>query len=113
VKQEKSRIYGQMVQKSHYITSYPLVFTPERVDIALDHHIRTDQAIETIFDDIILLYNQVRVFEDDFREKHGLEVHYDEEAVNEIIRKALQRELTAMSLQGAFGRLRLWIQAHP
>jgi ATP-dependent protease Clp ATPase subunit len=96
--EEKSRIYKQIVQKSHYIGSYPLVFTPERVDTALDHHIRTDQAIEAIFDDIILLYNQVRVFEDDFREKHGLEVHYDEEAVNEIIRKALQRELTAMSL---------------
>jgi len=98
VKQEKSRIYGQMVQKSHYITSYPLVFTPERVDIALDHHIRTDQAIETIFDDIILLYNQVRVFEDDFLEKHGLEIHYEDEALNEIIRTALQRDLTAMAL---------------
>jgi ATP-dependent Clp protease ATP-binding subunit ClpX len=98
VKHEKSRIYSQIVQKSHYIGSYPLVFTPERVDIALDHHIRTDQAIEGIFDDIILLYNQVRVFEDDFHERHGLEIHYDDEAINEIIRKALQRDVTAMAL---------------
>lgn len=98
VKQEKARIYRQIVQKSHYISSYPLVFTDERVDIALDHHIRTDQAIETIFDDIILLYNQVRVFEDDFFEKHGLKIHYDDEAINEIIRKALQRDLTAVAL---------------
>ncbi len=98
VKEEKSRLYSQIVQKSHYIGSYPLVFTPERVDIALDHHIRTDQAIESIFDEVILLYNQIRVFEDDFQEKHGLEVHYDDDAVNEIIQKALQRDLTAMSL---------------
>jgi endopeptidase Clp ATP-binding regulatory subunit ClpX len=98
VKQEKSRLYEQIIQKSHYIGSYPLVFTPDRVDMALDHHIRTDQSIETIFDDIILLYNQIRVFQDDFLEKHGLKIQYDDEAINEIMRRALQRDLTAVAL---------------
>jgi hypothetical protein len=94
--EEKQQIRDQVLRrKKRYVESYPLVFTPERIDLVLEHHIRTGTPIDAIFDEVILLYNQVRVFEDDFHERHGYKVHFDEEAVNAIVEEALQRDTTA------------------
>ncbi len=85
-------------RKKHYVETYPLVFTPERIELVLDHHLRTDLTIESIFDEVILLYNQIMVFEDNFHEKHGFKVHFNEEAVNEIIVQALRKGASAASI---------------
>ncbi|NLI82442.1 MAG: AAA domain-containing protein [Deltaproteobacteria bacterium] len=94
--EEKSALLDQLSKKqSHYIQNYPLVFTPERVELVVDHHLRTGLPIEGIFDETILLYNQIKVFESDFFERYGFKVRFDEEAVNEIISRALQRDSSA------------------
>ena len=96
LEEEKQQVREQMIsRKKHYIENYPLVFSPERIELALESHLRTGLPVENVFDEIILLYNQIRVFESDFQEKQGFRIHFDEEAVNEIMEGALHREITA------------------
>jgi endopeptidase Clp ATP-binding regulatory subunit ClpX len=96
LEEEKQQVREQMIsRKKHYIENYPLVFSPERIELALESHLRTGLPVENVFDEIILLYNQIRVFESDFHEKQGFRIHFDEEAVNEIMEGALLREITA------------------
>ncbi len=96
IEQEKSAV-REMIRKrkSHYIENYPLVFTAERIELVVDHHMKTMLPVENVFDEVILMYNQVRVFESDFYEKHGFKIHFSEEAINEIIRRALDRDTPA------------------
>lgn len=99
LEQEREKLRTVLQTKRlHYLDNYPLVFTPDRVEVVLDHHVRTDQPLESVFDDVLLLYNQVRVFEDGFFERHGLRIEFDNEAVNQIIREALQRATTAVAI---------------
>jgi hypothetical protein len=85
-------------RRIHYLDNYPLVFTPNRVEVVLDRHVRTDQPLESVFDEVLLLYNQIRVFEDGFFENHGVRIEFNDEAVNQIIQEALQRGITAAAL---------------
>ncbi len=97
--QEKQKLRDLMTTKRiHYLDNYPLVFTPDRVEVVLDRHIRTDQPLESVFDEVLLLYNQIRVFEDGFFESHGVRIELDAEAVNQLIKEALQRGTTAVAL---------------
>lgn len=96
INEEKKALLDQLSKRqTHYIRNYPLVFTQERVELVVDHHLRTGFPIEGIFDEAILLYNQVKVFESDFFERYGFKVCFDEDAVNEIISRALQRDSSA------------------
>ncbi len=103
---EEKRLVREMVlaRKKHYVENYPLVFSPERIELVLDHHLRTGMPVEAVFDEVILLYNQIRVFEADFHDKHGFTVHFDEEAVNEIICDALDRDTTAVLICNEISR---------
>ncbi len=103
--QEKSLIKEAIRRKkNHYIENYPLVFSPDRIELVVDHHLRTMFPIEKLFDEVILMYNQVRVFESDFHEKHGFKVHFNEEAINEIIRRALERDTSATAICNEISR---------
>jgi uncharacterized protein YihD (DUF1040 family) len=99
VKEEKSALLEQVSRRqTHYVQNYPLVFNPERVELVVDHHLRTDLPMERIFDEVILLYNQVRVFENDFFERYGFRIHFNDDAVNEIIIKSLHRDSSATAV---------------
>lgn len=99
VKEEKSALLEQVSRRqTHYLQNYPLVFNPDRVEIVVDHHLRTDAPIERVFDEVILLYNQVRVFESDFFERYGFKIRFEDDAVNEIILRSLHRDSTATAV---------------
>jgi ATP-dependent Clp protease ATP-binding subunit ClpX len=99
LEQEKQKLRELIGNKRiHYLDNYPLVFTPDRVEVVLDRHVRTDQPLESVFDEVLLLYNQIRVFEDGFFENHGLRIEFNDGAVNRIIEEALQRGITAVAL---------------
>jgi ATP-dependent Clp protease ATP-binding subunit ClpX len=99
LEQEKQKLRELIGNKRiHYLDNYPLVFTPSRVEVVLDRHVRTDQPLESVFDEVLLLYNQIRVFEDGFFEDHGVRIEFNDEAVNRIIEEALQRGITAVAL---------------
>ncbi len=84
--------------RTEYAENYPLVFSPERTDLVLEHQVRTGIAPEAVFKEVLSLYNQIRMFEADFYEKHGFKAHFSEEAINEIIGQALDRGESATAI---------------
>lgn len=78
-----------------YVRKYPIIFTHPRISLVIDYHMKTGIPIDKIFDEVALLYNQIRIFESDFYERHGFKITFTEDAVDEIILKALDRDTTA------------------
>lgn len=105
VELEKQEIFDRVaVTKKRYLENYPLVFSPQRIELVVNYHMKTGAPVESIFDEMVLLYNQIRVFEADFYEKNGFRIHFNEEAVNEIIDQSLERCGTATSVCQAVSR---------
>jgi endopeptidase Clp ATP-binding regulatory subunit ClpX len=89
IEREKSTVRSQVFSLRKNFTENPLVFTPERTDLVLDYHVKAAVPAEAVFKEVLTNYNQIRMFEADFYEKHGFKVHFNEEAINEIISRAL------------------------
>ncbi len=93
---EKNHVLEEIKRaKKRFIENYPLVFNRKRVEFIVEHHLMTGAPVDSVFDDVVLLYNQVRVFEADFHDRHGFRIHFDEEAMDEIIGQALKNDQTA------------------
>jgi hypothetical protein len=86
------------IENKQNLESYPLVFSPQRLELIVDHHLRTGFPLDAILDEGIMLYNQVRVFESDFYESQGFRIHFNEEAINEIIEQSLRCDKTASAI---------------
>jgi hypothetical protein len=64
----------------------------------INHHVKTGIPAEAVFKELLSLYNQVRMFEADFYEKHGFKIHFNEQAINEIIQQALDLDESATAV---------------
>jgi ATP-dependent Clp protease ATP-binding subunit ClpX len=99
VENEKSSIRDQVMKREeHYVHHYPYVFSPERIELLVEQHLRTGLPIESIMNEMVSLCNQIRVFESDFYENFRFRIHFDEEAINQIIEEALQRGSSATAV---------------
>jgi endopeptidase Clp ATP-binding regulatory subunit ClpX len=99
IEDEKTAVRNRVFSlRKDFAENYPLVFTPERTDLVLDHHVRSGVPPEAVFKEVLALYNQVRMFEADFYEKHGFKVHFNEEAINEIILQGLDQAESATAI---------------
>jgi ATP-dependent Clp protease ATP-binding subunit ClpX len=99
VEEEKLRVQEQIsVKKQRYLADYPIVFSPQRIALVADYHLRTGLGVENIFDEILMLYNQITVFESEYHEKSGFKIHFNEEAINGIIEQALFQETSATAV---------------
>ena len=74
---------------------YRLPLTDNRVDLMVDHYHQWDCDLKTSFDEMGRLHEQVRSFEDRFLAEHDIQLHFDEDAVDEILRQALEADTSA------------------
>jgi ATP-dependent Clp protease ATP-binding subunit ClpX len=81
-----------------YVRQFPQIFPSDRIELVVKQQLLRGLAVETIMDAMILLYNQIRVFETDFYKNCHFKIHFDEEAINQIIEDALQRDTTATAV---------------
>ncbi|MBW1974334.1 MAG: AAA family ATPase [Deltaproteobacteria bacterium] len=94
--QERIAILEKSEDKlSRFKKKYPLIFTPSRIELVVDFYGRTGVPVEKICEEVTLLYNQIKIFESDYYEKHGFKITFTEDAVDEIILRALEQDTTA------------------
>ncbi|MGC8493189.1 MAG: AAA family ATPase, partial [Syntrophobacteraceae bacterium] len=99
VEEEKALVRENVLQtRKQFAENYPLIFTPDRTELVINHHVKTGISAEAVFGEVRSLYEQVRGFESDFYEKHGFKVHFNEQALNEIIFEALQQNESATAI---------------
>jgi ATP-dependent Clp protease ATP-binding subunit ClpX len=77
---------------------HQLSLTEARVEMLADLYIHFDGDMKAAFDAMGRLYQQVRHFEERFQEEHHLTLHFDAEAVDQILQEALDLEVPALSV---------------
>jgi ATP-dependent Clp protease ATP-binding subunit ClpX len=99
IEDEKACARDQVKQRAErYILTYPNVFPAERIELVVEQHLRLDLPVESIMDEMILLYNQIKAFESEFYQNYRFKIHFDEGAINQIVEQALQRDSTATAI---------------
>jgi len=77
---------------------YEVPLTEARVEMLADLYLHFDGDMSSAFNAMERLYQQVRQFEVRFQEEHCLTLHFDAEAVDQILKEALDREIPALSV---------------
>jgi ATP-dependent Clp protease ATP-binding subunit ClpX len=99
VDEERRQVHEQIaIKKQRYLAAYPIVFSPQRTALVAEYHLRTGLAVENIFDEILVLYNEITEFESEYHEKNSFKIHFNEEAINTIIEQALFGETSAAAI---------------
>jgi hypothetical protein len=99
IEEEKIAVRDKVLKiRKDFADNYPLVFTPDRTDLVINHHVSSGIPAEAVFRELLSLYNQAKSFESDFYQKHGFKVHFNEQAINEIIFQALDRDESATAV---------------
>jgi len=85
-------------REQELLHQYQVSLTEARVEMLADLYIHFDGDMRAAFDAMSRLYQQVRHFEERFQEEHHLTLHFDAEAVDQILQEALDREIPALSV---------------
>jgi ATP-dependent Clp protease ATP-binding subunit ClpX len=85
-------------REQELFTLYQLPLTDSRVNLIIDQYLRWDCDLKSAFEEMGHMYQQVRRFEEKFSEENELEMHFDEDAVDEILWQAITRETSAYSV---------------
>jgi ATP-dependent Clp protease ATP-binding subunit ClpX len=80
------------------LTRYHLPLTETRVELLADHYHHWDCDLKTAFEDLARLHDQICRFEENFLEDHGIQLHFDPDATDEILRQAIVRDTSALAV---------------
>jgi ATP-dependent Clp protease ATP-binding subunit ClpX len=77
---------------------YFLPLTESRVELMVDQYHHWDCDLKTTFAEMGRLHEEVRRFEAQFSDEHQIQLHFDPEAMDEILRQAVAREIPAAAV---------------
>jgi ATP-dependent protease Clp ATPase subunit len=82
-------------REKELLQRYHLPLTETRVQMVVDQSLRWDCDLKTAFEEVGSFYDQVQAFEQQFLEEHQIQLHFDPEAIDEILGQAVQRDIPA------------------
>ncbi len=85
-------------REQELLLQHQLPLTETRVEMLVDLYLHFDGDLKAAFEAMTRLFQQVRHFEERFLEDHDLNLHFDAEAVDKILREALDQEVPALSI---------------
>ena len=91
-------------RENELLRRFHMPLTDYRVGLMVDQYLRWDCDLLTAFDQISRLYQQVRRFEDKFYQDHQIHLNFSQEAVDEIMRRALAGGTTARVICEGFAK---------
>ena len=91
-------------RENELLRRFNMPLTDYRVSLMVDQYLRWDIDLLTAFDQISRLYQQVRRFEDKFYQEHQVHLNFSQEAVDEIMRRALAGGTTARVICEGFAK---------
>jgi len=91
-------------REQELLRRYHLPLTEARVEMLVDQYLRWDCDLKTAFDEVGRLYQQVRHFEERFLQDHQIHLHLDDEAVDDILKQALEENTSAFEICQRYGK---------
>ncbi|MGO8763038.1 MAG: AAA family ATPase [Desulfobaccales bacterium] len=80
------------------LNRYHLPLTETRVELLADLYHHWDCDLKTAMEDLARLHDQVGRFSEKFLNQHGIQLHFEPEAIDEILRQAVVRETSALAV---------------
>jgi ATP-dependent Clp protease ATP-binding subunit ClpX len=75
-----------------------LPLTEARVELLATRYYHWDCDLKTAMGDLAQLYDQVCRFAEKFLANHGIELHFEPDAVDEILQQAVTRDTSALAI---------------
>ena len=85
-------------RESELLNRYQLPLTEARVELLAHQYHHWDCDLKTAIEDLARLYDQVCRFAEMFLNNHGIELHFEPDAVDEILQQAVARETSALAV---------------
>ena len=80
-------------RESELLNRYHLPLTDARVELLAEQYHHWDCDLKTALEDMSRLHDQVCRFEEKFLDTHGIQLHFEPDAMDEIFKQAVDREL--------------------
>jgi ATP-dependent Clp protease ATP-binding subunit ClpX len=80
------------------LNRYQLPLTEARVELLAHRYHHWDCDLKTAIEDLARLYDQVCRFAEMFLNNHGIELHFEPDAVDEILQQAVARDTSALAI---------------
>jgi ATP-dependent Clp protease ATP-binding subunit ClpX len=80
------------------LNRYQLPLTEARVELLAHLYYHWDCDLKTAIEDLARLYDQVCRFAEKFLDHHGIELHFEPDAVDEILQQAVARDTSALAV---------------
>ncbi|MBM4295766.1 MAG: AAA family ATPase [Deltaproteobacteria bacterium] len=85
-------------REQELLDRYGVPLTETRLELMVDQYLHWDWDLKTAFEEMGRLYEQVRRYEDLFEAEHQIHLKFDPEAVDEILRQAIARYISAYAV---------------
>ncbi|HDM78346.1 MAG TPA: AAA family ATPase [Deltaproteobacteria bacterium] len=96
---QKSQLRDNIYKnRESFLGNYSQIYTEGRIDIIIDQHLRTGLELEVLFEDLLNMYNQIKSFEVSFFERYGFRARFSDEAIDEIIERAVLRGVSTQEV---------------
>jgi ATP-dependent Clp protease ATP-binding subunit ClpX len=80
------------------LNRYHLPLTEARVELLAEQYHHWDCDLKTAFEDLARLHDQVERFEEKFLNNHAIQLQFDPDAMDEILRQAVARDTSALTI---------------
>jgi endopeptidase Clp ATP-binding regulatory subunit ClpX len=85
-------------RETELLNRYHLPLTDARVELLARRYQHWDCDLKTAMEDLAQLYDQVCRFAEKFLDNHGIELHFEPDAVDEILEQAVARDTSALAV---------------
>jgi ATP-dependent protease Clp ATPase subunit len=83
-------------REAELLQRYHLPLTETRVELMASRYHHWDCDLKTAMEDLARLHDQVSLFAEKFLNNHGIELHFEPDAVDAILQQAVARDTSAL-----------------
>jgi ATP-dependent Clp protease ATP-binding subunit ClpX len=104
VAMEEKQAVKSLIQKRQkdFLARYGAVFGDSRIDLIANEVIHKALDIQSVYEEAVKIASEVRRYEDQFNERHGVEIEFDDDAVDRIIELVLDESADVSAICDRF-----------
>jgi hypothetical protein len=91
-------------RRNDFLSRYGTVFGDNRIDLVASEVIHKALDIQSVCEEIIRITEGVHDYEEQFRERHNIQIEFDEEAVDRIIELVMDESAEVRAICNGFSQ---------
>ena len=84
-----------MDKEAYYREKYGSAYTDERIDLIATWHLLSGMELDSLFDEVVSMIEEVRDFESNFAKRKNIRIRFAEDAVDEVLQRAVTQGKSA------------------